>query len=149
MKRQRPSARRPNPFRPGPEGYIVQSVGPASGAPPIVIITGTDALGCLYGVGTLLRAVDLGRPGQVGIPQLNLSDAPVFPVRGTDLKFWHEDWAAQLNMGPWSLEQWEEQIADLALWGFNLIWRPLLHTPLDTWLSEQEEIWLIQSSQQI
>ena len=98
--------RLPNQLRPGPEGYIVQSVGTPSST---VIITGSDVRGCLYGVGAFLREVDLGRPGEVGIPPLNLSDAPAFPVRGTDLKFWHETRAAELAMGPWSLEQWEEQ----------------------------------------
>ena len=128
--------RRPNETRPGPEGYVVRRVGPSR--PPTIIISGSDGPGCLYGVGAFLRAVDLGRPGRVGVPYIKLYSAPAFPIRGSDFKFWQEQPAASLGMGPWSLEQWEEQIAELALWGINLIHRPLLYTALDAWLDEHE-----------
>ncbi len=131
--------RRPSYTRPGPEGYIVRRVGRAT--LPTVVIAGNGP-GCLYGVGAFLRAVDLGRPGQVGIPYLKLSSAPAFPIRGSDLKFWQEQRAGECEMGLWSLEQWEQEIADLALWGFNLIRRRLLHSAFDTWLDEQE--WMIE-----
>lgn len=128
--------RRPSETRPGPEGYIVQRVGHARA--PTVIVTGNDGRGCLYGVGAFLRAVDLGRQGQVGIPYLKLSSAPAFPMRGSDLKFWQERRIANWEIGLWSLKQWEEEIVDLALWGINLIRRRLLHTAFDTWLDEHE-----------
>jgi len=131
--------RRPTDNRPGPEGYVVRRVGPTR--PPTVIIAG-QGRGCVYGVGAFLRAVDLTRPGQVGIPYLNLENAPAFPVRGSDLKFWHEQRAIDLGMGDWSLAQWEAQVGDLAAWGFNLVRRRLLYSAFDTWLNEQE--WMVQ-----
>jgi hypothetical protein len=127
--------RRLNLDRPGPEGYVVRQVGLAD--TPTIIIAG-DGRGCLYGVGAFLRAVNLDRPGHVGIPHLQLSSAPAFPIRGSDLKFWQEQRGSDLAMQQWSLEQWEEQIADLALWGVNLIRRRLLHTAFDAWLDEHE-----------
>lgn len=131
--------RRPSETRPGPEGYIVQRVGRRD--LPTVIIVGS-ARGCLYGVGAFLRAVDLSRAAKVGIPYLKLSSGPAFPVRGSELKFWQEQRAAHCEMGLWSLEQWEEQIAELALWGINLVRRRLLYSAFDTWLDEQE--WMIE-----
>jgi len=131
--------RRPTEARPGPEGYVVRRVGRWS--LPTIVIAGSGR-GCLYGVGAFLRAVDLDHPGQVGIPYLQLFSAPAFRVRGSDLKFWQEHRANELEMGQWSLEQWEEQIADLALWGVNLVRRQLLYSPFDTWLDEQE--WMIE-----
>jgi ribosomal protein L29 len=128
--------RRPNQVRPGPEGYVVRRVG--RWHTPTVVIAGSDSRGCLYGVGAFLREVDLSHPGRVGIPDLGLSGAPASPIRGSDLKFWHEGRVADLGMGLWSLEQWEEQIADLALWGVNLIRRRLFNSPFDTWLDEHE-----------
>jgi hypothetical protein len=127
--------RRLDLFRPGPEGYVVRQVGPSD--TPTIVVAG-DGRGCLYGVGAFLRAVNLDRPARVGIPYLQLSSAPAFPIRGSDFKFWQEQRIADLNMGEWSLEQWEEQIADLALWGVNLIRRYLLYTAFDAWLDEHE-----------
>ncbi len=131
--------RRPTDDRPGPEGYVVRRVGPTR--PPTVIIA-AQGRGCVYGVGAFLRAVDLTRPGQVGIPYLHLENAPAFPVRGSDLKFWQEQRATELGMGDWSLAQWEAQVADLAAWGFNLVRRRLFDSAFDTWLNEQE--WMVQ-----
>ena len=127
--------RRPSLVRPGPEGYVVRQVG-LSRTPTIVIVG--EGRGCLYGVGAFLRAVNLGRSGRVGIPFLQLSSSPAFPVRGSDLKFWREQRGVDLSLGQWSLEQWEDQIADLALWGVNLIRRSLLYTAFDAWLDEYE-----------
>ena len=130
--------RRPSAVRPGPEGYIVRRVGPVR--PPTVIVSGAGR-GCLYGVGALLRALDWRRPGQIGIPHLHLESAPAFSVRGSDFKFWHEQRAMDLGMANWTLEQWEREIAEMALWGINLVRRRLLFSAFDTWVNEQE--WLI------
>jgi hypothetical protein len=131
--------RRPSESRPDLEGYIVQRVG--LWQLPTVIVVGSGR-GCLYGVGAFLRAVDLGRAGRVGIPYLKLASTPAFPVRGSEIKFWQEQRAADCEMGLWSLEQWEEQIAELALWGINLVRRRLLYSAFDAWLDEQE--WMIE-----
>jgi hypothetical protein len=130
--------RRPSEVRPGPEGFVVQRVG--RWHLPTVIIAGSGR-GCLYGAGAFLRAVDVDRPGRVGIPYLKHSSAPAFRVRASDLKFWQEQRAVDCEMGMWSVKKWDEQIADLALWGINMIRRRLLFSPFDTWLDEQE--WMI------
>jgi hypothetical protein len=127
--------RRPTDARPGPEGYIVQRIG--RWRLPTVVIAGSGR-GCLYGVGAFLRSVNLDRPGYVGIPYLKISSAPAFPIRGSDLKFWQEQRATDWQMGQWTLEQWEQQIADLGLWGINLVRRQLLFSSFDAWLDEQE-----------
>lgn len=132
--------RRPSETRPGPEGYVVQRVG--RWPLPTVIIAGSGR-GCLYGVGAFLRTVDLDRPEYVGIPYLRMSSAPAFPVRGSDLKFWHEQRVLDWEMGSWPLEQWEQQISDLAFWGVNLIRRQLLFSAFDKWLDEQE--WMVEN----
>jgi hypothetical protein len=129
--------RRPSETRPGPEGYTIRQVGPRR--LPTVIIVG-EGRACLYGVGAFLRTLDLDRAGQVGMPYLELSSAPELAIRGSDLKFWQENRVATLEMGDWTLEQWEEQIVDLALWGINLIRRPLLNTVFDAWLDEEERM---------
>lgn len=130
--------RHPTDVRPGPEGYVIRRIDHSRA--PTILIAGTDSRGCLYGAGAFLRALDLGRRGQVGIPYLKLSGAPALAIRGSDLKPCGK--TTDLEMGPWSLEQWEAQVAQLALSGFNLVRRQLFNSSFDVWLDERE--WMVE-----
>jgi hypothetical protein len=85
-----------------------------------VVVLGADERGALYGVGRLLREVVPG-DGWGDVPHLHLEDAPAYPVRGTALSQTSGAVAAALDLPRWTAAQWEEHVADLALWGYNLL----------------------------
>ena len=52
-----------------------------------IIISGYDERGALYGVGYLLRKMEL-RQGQILVPEdLNISSTPIYPIRGHQLGY--------------------------------------------------------------
>jgi hypothetical protein len=96
---------------PGREGYHL--VSSASG----VTIAGADERGVLYGVGRLLRALEM-RPDHVTLPSpLSLTETPVVDVRGHQLGFRPKT----NSYDGWDVPTWRQYIRDLAVFGANAI----------------------------
>ena len=82
-----------------------------------LIIAGHDERGALYGVGKVLRTMEL-RQGQLLIPDnLNISSTPVYPIRGHQLGYRPKTNAYDA----WSVAQYDRYIRDLAIFGANSI----------------------------
>jgi len=82
-----------------------------------VIIAGHDERGTLYGVGKLLRKMEI-HSGSILIPDdLNISSTPTYPIRGHQLGYRPKTNAYDA----WSVAQYERYIRDLAIFGVNSI----------------------------
>ena len=98
-----------------PEGYRLQA--DLDGSQAVVVITGNDPRGVLYGAGGLLRALEIGRQ-RVTLPQpLDITTAPRLPLRGHQLGYRPKTNAYD----GWNVAQWEQYIRDLAVFGTNAI----------------------------
>ncbi len=83
----------------------------------MIVIAGNDARGVLYGVGKLLRSLDMSRD-RVALPSaLNVTTAPAMPLRGHQLGFRPKT----NSYDAWDLPQWEQYIRDLTVFGCNAI----------------------------
>jgi len=98
------------------EGFWLH-VDKSSGDAPVVWIQAADPRGCLFGVGALLRRLDW-QEGKARLPAgLNIATAPVSPIRGHQLGY-----RARANSwDAWTLEQFDQHIRELALFGTNSI----------------------------
>ncbi|MFN8444549.1 MAG: hypothetical protein U0175_27440 [Caldilineaceae bacterium] len=82
-----------------------------------VQIVGNDARGLLFGVGYLLRHLQM-RKGSVVLPQpLNLTTSPHYALRGHQLGYRDKTNAYD----GWDLPQWDQYMRELALFGTNAI----------------------------
>jgi hypothetical protein len=98
------------------EGYRIW-VDKASRAAPTVLIVGNDARGVLFGVGRLLRELQMTR-GKVVLPgELSIATAPKFPLRGHQLGYRPKT----NSYDGWTPALWEQYIRDLAAFGTNAI----------------------------
>lgn len=96
---------------PGPEGYRITT------APGSVVIAGADERGVLFGVGRLLRAMEIGHD-RVTLPAaLDVTETPVVALRGHQLGYRPKTNAYDA----WDERQWEQYIRDLAVFGTNAI----------------------------
>ena len=95
---------------PGDEGFgLVVKSNPRKAA----IVVGKDARGVLYGVGRLLRKMELSG-GAILAPQgLKIVTAPKYPLRGHQLGYRPKTNAYDA----WSVEQYEQYIREIALFG--------------------------------
>ena len=83
----------------------------------ITVIAGHDARGVLYGVGKFLRMTEM-EPGRVeGISVLNTSSSPQFPIRGHQMGYRPKTNAYDA----WGVEEYENYIRDLTIFGANSI----------------------------
>ncbi len=82
-----------------------------------ILIVGKDARGLLYGVGKLLRKMEM-RPGDLLLKEtLTLAASPAYPLRGHQLGY-----RAKTNAyDAFSVAQYDQYIRDLALFGANSI----------------------------
>lgn len=97
----------------GAEGYQVQVV-PESA---IVVVSGNDERGVLFGVGRLLRELRMSR-GRIEIPAGFLeSSAPETRLRGHQLGYRPKT----NSYDAWDVGQWEQYYRDLAVFGTNAI----------------------------
>jgi hypothetical protein len=93
------------------EGYRLQSSDNA------VEITGNDERGVLFGVGGLLRALEMRRDS-VTLPRpLDISTSPKYPIRGHQLGYRPKT----NSYDGWDVPEWERYIRDLAVFGANAI----------------------------
>lgn len=82
-----------------------------------VLIVGHDARGLLYGVGRLLRKLDM-RPGKITISgEASIATSPTYPIRGHQLGYRPKTNAYDA----FSVAQFDQYIRDLALFGANSI----------------------------
>jgi len=82
-----------------------------------VTISGNDARGVLFGVGRLLRELDM-RPGSVTLADnFHITTAPKYPLRGHQLGYRPKTNAYDA----WSVPIWDQYIRDLAIFGTNAI----------------------------
>ncbi|MDA0204738.1 MAG: alpha-glucuronidase family glycosyl hydrolase [Acidobacteria bacterium] len=97
--------------QPGPEGYVLRTGDHA------VVIAGADPRGVLYGVGHLLRKLEM-RSASIDLPKpLNLSTTPETGLRGHQLGY-----RPKTNTyDAWTVEMWDQYIRELALFGANAI----------------------------
>jgi hypothetical protein len=82
-----------------------------------ILVAGYDERGALYGVGYLLRKMELSH-GRILVPEnLNISSTPTYPIRGHQLGYRPKTNAYDA----WSVDQFDHYIRDLALFGANSI----------------------------
>lgn len=82
-----------------------------------ITVTGHDPRGLLYGIGRLLREVEVQGADAVLPGPLNVRSAPAYPLRGHQLGY-----RAKANSyDAWTPEQYERYIRDLVLFGCNAI----------------------------
>ena len=97
--------------KPGPEGYVIRTGDNA------VVIGGADPRGVLFGVGHLLRKLEM-RPASVRLPDpLDLSTTPETGLRGHQLGYRPKT----NSYDAWTVGMWEQYIRELALFGANAI----------------------------
>ena len=97
--------------KPGQEGYTIKTSSKA------VVIGGTDSRGVLYGVGHLLRKLEM-REASIILPKpLDVTTTPKTGLRGHQLGFRPKT----NSYDAWTVAQWEQYIRELALFGTNAI----------------------------
>jgi hypothetical protein len=97
-----------------PESYRLIGQG---GARPTVLVAGNDERGVLFGVGHLLRVLDM-RDGRVTCDgNLKIDTAPAYPLRGHQLGYRPKT----NSYDAWDLPIWEQYIRDLAVFGSNAV----------------------------
>ena len=83
----------------------------------VVTIVGNDARGVLYGVGGLLRSLEISREKVVLPHEVDIATAPRLALRGHQLGYRPKT----NSYDGWDVAQWEQYIADLAVFGTNAI----------------------------
>jgi hypothetical protein len=96
---------------PGAEGFHLVST------PGGVVIGGADERGVLYGVGRLLRSLDMRRNRVILPAPLGLTETPVVALRGHQLGYRPKT----NSYDGWDVPQWKQYMRDLAVFGTNAI----------------------------
>ena len=97
----------------GPDGFKLAFLDDSQ----TVLVIGNDERGTLYGVGRLLRKMEM-RQGEVQLPEnLQISSTPRFPIRGHQLGYRPKTNAYDA----WTVAQYDQYIRELALFGANSI----------------------------
>lgn len=81
-----------------------------------VLIIGKDARGLLYGIGRFLRKAEI-REAEISIPEISMSSSPRYSLRGHQLGYRPKT----NSYDAFSVEQFDQYIRDLALFGANTI----------------------------
>lgn len=99
------------------EGYTV-SVSPNSGnKPAVVIVTGADARGAMFGAGCVLRNLNWG-PGSLKLnANMNVETYPAYPIRGHQLGYRDRS----NTYDAWTPARYEQSIRELVVFGANCI----------------------------
>jgi hypothetical protein len=97
------------------EGYRL-SARPSEGA-SLVRISGNDSRGVLFGVGRLLRELEITRQRIVWARPRDIASAPAQRLRGHQLGYRPKT----NSYDGWDLRQWEQYIRDLAVFGANAV----------------------------
>lgn len=95
------------------EGYKLAVVSEKN----VVLVVGYDSRGVLYGIGKLLRKLELSQ-GHILLPSdLNIASSPTYPIRGHQLGYRPKT----NSYDAFSVEQFDDYIRDLAIFGANSI----------------------------
>lgn len=96
---------------PGPEGYVLRATGNG------VMVVGADPRGALFGVGRLLRELDLSRGSAKLAASFSIATAPKTALRGHQFGY-----RPKVNTyDAWTVPMWEQYIRDMAVFGTNAI----------------------------
>jgi hypothetical protein len=98
-----------------PEGYQLRTFDNQGAAG--VEVTGNDERGVLFGVGGLLRTLEMRRDSVILPRDLHVDTAPKYALRGHQLGYRPKTNAYDA----WSVPMWENYIRDLAVFGTNAI----------------------------
>ena len=98
------------------EGFRIRTNADGNGA-PVVAIIGNDERGVLFGVGRLLRELNLAPSKAALADPLNVASAPKYPLRGHQLGYRPKT----NSYDAWDVAQWDRYIRDLAVFGCNAI----------------------------
>ncbi len=106
----------------GPSIRIERGSGPAEGfvihtEANTITVRGNDARGLLYGVGRLLRALEMRRQSVILSAPLDVTAAPETKLRGHQLGYRPKT----NSYDAWTLAMWEQYIRDLAVFGTNAV----------------------------
>ena len=82
-----------------------------------MFVIGNDERGVLFGVGKLLRSLEMSRDRVALRATLDVTTAPAMPIRGHQLGYRPKT----NSYDGWDLPQWEQYIRDLAVFGCNAI----------------------------
>ena len=93
------------------EGYRLRSSGNS------IEITGNDERGVLFGIGALLRALEMRRDSVALNRTLDITTAPKYALRGHQLGYRPKT----NSYDGWDVAMWERYIRDLAVFGANAI----------------------------
>ncbi len=97
----------------GSEGYKILITRDSKAA----LIVGHDPRGVLYGIGKLLRKMEI-RKGQILVPSdLKIASTPAYAIRGHQLGYRPKT----NSYDAWTVEQFDSYIRDLAVFGANSI----------------------------
>jgi hypothetical protein len=97
------------------EGYRLRTFD--NGGAPGVQIVGNDERGVLFGVGGLLRALEMRRDSVILPGPLDIQTAPKYALRGHQLGYRPKT----NSYDAWNVPMWESYIRDLAVFGANAI----------------------------
>lgn len=109
--RKGPLASRLTGAAPGAEGYRIAT------ADRSLVIAGADERGVLFGVGRLLRTLEMSHDRVVLPAPLDVTETPVVALRGHQLGYRPKT----NSYDAWDAPQWEQYIRDLAVFGTNAI----------------------------
>ncbi len=99
------------------EAFSINVMAPEKGSPAIVVITGSDSRGAMFGVGKLLRSLSW-KTGEVSIgADFKASEAPERPLRGHQIGY--RDTANSWDA--WTYDQYDQYFRDLAIFGANAV----------------------------
>ncbi len=104
-------------LNPGPEGFLLRAEAGAPGKAGKGMLAGVDNRGLLYAVGAFLRSCHF-HADAIGLEAFQLRSAPGFEVRGTQYGQSHVA-LNKAKVRPWTKEDKERAILDLALAGAN------------------------------
>ena len=96
------------------EGFLLRVL---EGTPPTILVIGNDERGVLFGVGKFLRELVLSRDHVSLAPSLNITSAPITPIRGHQLGYRPKT----NSYDAWTVKMWDDYIRDLAIFGCNAI----------------------------
>src|SRR6185436_180024 len=89
----------------------------AADSPPAVLIAGNDARGVLYGVGHLLRHLNMAKGTITLSNDFSVTTAPKYPLRGHQLGYRPKTH----SYDAWDLKTWEQYYRDLIVFGANAV----------------------------
>jgi hypothetical protein len=98
-----------------PEGYSIQRLAQKNGT--VIVVHGNDARGLLFGVGHLLRKMNLSKHKATLPADFSVKSAPQIPLRGHQLGYRPKT----NSFDGWTLAIWEQYIRDLIVFGTNAI----------------------------